>query len=209
MNFLFAIAGIFLSLPSHGLISKEGIEYFTPEQKSYLEEGIAASEWPSYCPMTAELAKNRVKPPKGAIGKAEVLVVDKSRRLLHLLHNEQIIASYRIALGKSPVGDKVREGDNKTPEGRYFIELKNPKSEYHLGLKINYPNKADIEEALRKGIKDPGKDILFHGLPNSWYKRKFINHPEDWTRGCMAVTDAQIEQIYASVEMGSYVEICP
>lgn len=209
MKFLFAIAGTFLSIQAQALISKDGIEYFTPEQKSYLEEGLASSEWPSYCPLIDELAKKRVKPPKGALEKAEVLVVDKSRRLLHLLHNEQVIASYRIALGKSPVGNKVREGDNKTPEGRYFIELKNPKSEYHLGLKINYPNKRDMEEAIRKGIKDPGKDILFHGLPNSWYKRKFIDHPKDWTRGCMAVADTQIEQIYASVDLGSYVEICP
>lgn len=199
----------FSAIQSGAEISPEGIEYLRPDQKAYLEEGIAASEYPSYCPRTKELALKRVTPPTGALTKTEVIVVDKARRLIHLLHNEQIIATYRMALGTSPVGDKQKEGDNKTPEGRYFIELKHPKSEYHLGLRINYPNKLDIEEAFRKGIKDPGKDIMFHGLPNNWFKRKMINHPKDWTRGCIAVTDREIRQIYAAIDLGTYVEICP
>jgi murein L,D-transpeptidase YafK len=197
------------ALPSFADISPEGIEYLRPEQKAYLEEGIAASEWPSYCPKTKELALKRVTPPAGVLTKSEVIVIDKSRRLIHLMHNEQIIATYRMALGTSPVGDKQKEGDNKTPEGRYFVELKNIKSEYHLSLRLNYPNKQDIEEAARAGIKDPGKDIMIHGLPNNWFKRKMINHPQDWTRGCIAVTDKEIEQIYATIDLGTYIEICP
>ncbi|MNL06574.1 L,D-transpeptidase catalytic domain [compost metagenome] len=198
-----------ITLPSFAEISPEGIEYLRPDQKAYLEEGIAASEWPSYCPKTKELALKRVTPPAGKLIKTEVIVVDKARRLIHLMHNDQIIATYRMALGTSPVGDKQKEGDNKTPEGRYFIELKHPKSEYHLGLRLNYPNKLDIEDALRQGIKDPGKDIMIHGLPNNWFKRKMINHPKDWTRGCMAVTDSEIRQIYAAIDLGTYIEICP
>jgi murein L,D-transpeptidase YafK len=199
----------FIALPSFADISPEGIEYLRPDQKAYLEEGIAASEWPSYCPKTKELALKRVTPPTGKLTKTEVIVIDKARRLIHLMHNDQIIATYRMALGTSPVGDKQKEGDNKTPEGRYFIELKHPKSEYHLGLRLNYPNKLDIEEALRKGIKDPGKDIMIHGLPNNWFKRKLIKHPNDWTRGCIAVTDREIEQIYGTIDLGTYIEICP
>ena len=116
-----------MTLPSRAEISPEGIEYLRPDQKAYLEEGIAASEWPSYCPKTKELALKRVTPPTGKLIKTEVIVVDKTRRLIHLMHNEQIIATYRMALGTSPIGDKQKEGDNKTPEGRYFIELKHPR----------------------------------------------------------------------------------
>ena len=197
------------SAPSFAEISAEGVEYLRPDQKAYLEEGIIASEWPSYCPKTKELALKRVTPPAGALIKTEVIVIDKSRRLIHLMHHDQIIATYRMALGTAPIGDKQKEGDNKTPEGRYFIELKNPKSEYHLSLRLNYPNKTDIEEAFRRGIKDPGKDIMIHGLPNNWFKRKMINHPNDWTRGCIAVTDREIRQIYAAIELGTYIELCP
>lgn len=208
-HFLLSICLLTLSsLTAQAEISPDGYEYLLPEEKAYLEEGIAASEYPSYCPRTQELALKRVTPPAGALTKTEVIVVDKARRLIHLIHNEQIIASYTMALGTAPIGDKEREGDNKTPEGRYFIELKHPKSEYHLALRINYPSKIDIEEAKRKGIKDPGSNIMFHGLPNNWFKRKMINHPKDWTRGCMAVTDAEIRQIYAAIDLGTYVEIC-
>ncbi len=93
-----------LSATALAEISVDGVEYLRPDQKAYLEEGIAASEWPSYCPKTRELALKRVTPPAGALIKTEVIVIDKSRRLIHLMHHDQIIATYRMALGTSPVG---------------------------------------------------------------------------------------------------------
>ncbi len=189
--------------------SVDGTEYLTAPQKALLEEGIRTMEWPSYCPNTLDLFKRKVLNPDPLTQSPDNLVVDKSRRLLHLLVRDQVIASYVIALGGAPVGDKEREGDNKTPEGRYFIELKNPKSAFLLSLRINYPNMQDLEEARRKKIKDPGKDIMIHGLPTNWFKRRMIKHPEDWTRGCAAVTDSEITDIYNHVDIGTYIELCP
>src|SRR5690349_6514527 len=96
---------------------------------------------------------------------ADSIVVNKSRRELLLLREGQVIQCYRIALGREPVGPKEREGDGKTPEGTYTISGRNPKSKYHLSLRISYPGPEDSERAQRAGL-DPGGDIMIHGLPN-------------------------------------------
>lgn len=184
-------------------------EALTPQEKEYLEYGIEKSELPSLCPHTKSFATNAIWKTKQPITKVDLVLVDKKRRLLHLLNEGHIQKSYRMALGGNPTGDKAFEGDLRTPEGMYFFELKNKSSDYYLSLKINYPNAQDIRESQKKGIKDPGKDIMLHGLPNSWVKRKFIRHPQDWTKGCIAVTNSEIQEIFSVVQLGTLIEICP
>ena len=131
------------------------------------------------------------------------IVVNKSERKLYLLHGTTILKDYKIGLGANPVGDKKYEGDGRTPEGLYYISGKNPGSTYHLSLKISYPNDQDREEAKTMG-KEPGGDIFIHG-------REGGNRGKgrDWTAGCIAVKDGQIEQIYSMVRPGTPIFIRP
>ena len=138
------------------------------------------------------------------------ILVEKTNRKMHLRHGDEIVKTYKISLGKNPVGAKVKSGDNKTPEGNYSIELHNPKSIFHLSLKISYPNEEQIKTA-KEGGYDPGGDIMIHGYPNKipaflfrfWHKRK------DWTAGCIAVTNDEIEEIYDAVKDGTTITIKP
>jgi murein L,D-transpeptidase YafK len=131
------------------------------------------------------------------------ILVNKSRREMLLLHRESLVRSYRIALGRDPSGHKLREGDGRTPEGRYTIDRRNPKSAYYLSLHISYPNEEDRERARAAGV-DPGGDIMIHGQPNGGMKRE-----GDWTQGCIAVTDAEMDEIWSLVKDGTIIEIGP
>lgn len=122
--------------------------------------------------------------------------VHKEARKLYLLHKGQVLKSYDIALGFAPVGHKQFEGDGKTPEGLYFITHRNPGSAYHRSLGISYPNAKDRAAAAAAG-KEPGGDIFIHGGPTGPIEQR------DWTWGCIAVTDRQIEEIYAMVKPGT------
>lgn len=139
---------------------------------------------------------------KGA--KADRVSVDKSERLMILYNDGKEIARYTdIKLGDAPVGHKQFEGDEKTPEGSYTINGRNPKSSYHLSLRISYPNAADRAYAKAKG-KSPGGDIFIHGQPNiSPIER--LRH--DWTDGCIAVSNAEIAQIWKLVPDGTRISI--
>lgn len=128
--------------------------------------------------------------------------VSKADRKLYLFNNDRVLKSYDIGLGFAPVGAKQFEGDGKTPEGAYFISYKNPDSQYHLSLKISYPNEADIAFAEAQG-KSPGGDIVIHGGPNRPTNKR------DWTWGCIAVTDREIEVIYSMVKEGTPIYILP
>ncbi|MFP5520259.1 MAG: murein L,D-transpeptidase family protein, partial [Bdellovibrionia bacterium] len=139
--------------------------------------------------------------------KANYLLADKKRRQLHLLRDGKVIRTYRMALGDTPQGDKKCQGDGKTPEGIYSIEYKNSASSFHLSLAVSYPNQEDINEARKLGCS-PGGDIMVHGLPNERWKWSFLNHPADWTQGCMAVTNDEIEEMWSLVEAGTTIEIC-
>ena len=129
------------------------------------------------------------------------VVVNKARREMVLLHGESVVRSYRIALGREPVGHKQQEGDGRTPEGRYTIDRRNPKSAYHLSLHISYPSEADRERARAAGV-DPGGDIMIHGMPNSG-----AECTGDWTQGCIAVTDREMEEVWELVADGTAIEI--
>ena len=122
--------------------------------------------------------------------------VFKNARVMQLLHNNQQVAAYRFELGFAPVGHKQVEGDGKTPSGAYLIDRKNPKSRFHLSVGISYPNRDDIARARAMG-KSPGGDIFIHGTPSNFLGQ------DDWTWGCIAVTNEEIEDIYAMVEVGT------
>jgi murein L,D-transpeptidase YafK len=142
------------------------------------------------------------------VARVDRVVVNKSRRELLLVSGENVLRSYRIALGFDPVGHKVKDGDGRTPEGRYAIDRRNPRSAYHLSLGISYPNEIDRLRAGELGV-DPGGDIMIHGLPNGVDPAE-RGHPEqDWTRGCIAVSDAEMEEIWGLVADGTAVEINP
>ncbi len=128
--------------------------------------------------------------------------INKGERRMYLLHNDRVLKKYDIALGFAPVGHKQFEGDGKTPEGRYTISYKKPNSDYHLSLKINYPNDQDRAYASSMG-KPPGGDIYIHGGP----KKKV--YQRDWTAGCVALTDKEIEVVYSMVNPGTPVDILP
>jgi murein L,D-transpeptidase YafK len=128
--------------------------------------------------------------------------IHKAERKMYLLSGAQVLKSYNIKLGGNPIGPKQFEGDRKTPEGAYLITHRNPRSAYHLSLGISYPNDADRAFASANG-KQPGGDIFIHGANNRGSSRG------DWTYGCIAVTDRQIEEIYAMVNPGTPINIFP
>jgi murein L,D-transpeptidase YafK len=136
------------------------------------------------------------------------IFVNKSKRQLLLVREGKVIRQYKIGLGQSPVGHKQRQGDSKTPEGLYTISGRNPTSNYHLALQISYPNDADIERAQRAG-DDPGGDIMIHGLPNGEAESEKHARMTDWTAGCIAVMDEEIEEIWRLVPDGTPIQINP
>ena len=139
---------------------------------------------------------------------ADKVLIEKKERRMTLLSKGEVIKTYKIALGKNPVGPKVRQGDNKTPEGAYIIDSRNGDSDYHLSLHISYPNEKDKLRAKELGVSSGG-NIMIHGIKNglSWVG---ASHAEiDWTNGCIAVTDGEMEEIYKLVPNGTIVEIRP
>jgi murein L,D-transpeptidase YafK len=125
------------------------------------------------------------------------VVVDKGNRDLFLLHHRKVLQRYKVHLGFAPAGHKRIEGDGRTPEGHYLIDRRNPDSAYHLSIGISYPNERDIEHARAMG-QSPGGDIFIHGEPNT-----FAVTRADWTAGCIAVTNREMEDVYAMVRNGT------
>ncbi|WP_026465002.1 L,D-transpeptidase family protein [Adhaeribacter aquaticus] len=136
------------------------------------------------------------------------LVVLKSERKLLVYDNKKLIKTYKVALGRNPIGDKKVEGDKKTPEGIYYINDKNPNSGYHKNLGISYPNADDIAQA-KKLSKSVGGAIKIHGLKNGrGYIGKF-HRWKDWTLGCIALTNSEIDELYGAVRLGTPINIKP
>lgn len=136
----------------------------------------------------------------------DLIVVFKSKRQLQVYSNGQLLKTYKISLGRNPVGDKEFVGDNRTPEGIYFINGKNPHSRYHKNLGISYPNKQDVEHALKLG-KSPGGDIKIHGFRNGYGFVGKFHRWLDWTNGCIALTDKEVDELYDAVKIGTRIEI--
>jgi murein L,D-transpeptidase YafK len=153
---------------------------------------------------------SRMDAPALAPEEAQAALVEifKSARRLELKRGNEVLRSYRVALGFSPQGHKQREGDGRTPEGAYTIDARNARSAFHLSLRVSYPNAADEARAAALGVP-PGGDIYIHGQPNG-LRKWFVGHPtRDWTTGCVAVTDAEIREIWSLVPTGACVMIHP
>ena len=142
---------------------------------------------------------------KGAVDK---IVIGKKQRRLMLMSKGEVLKTYKIALGGNPDGPKERHGDNKTPEGTYSIDSRNTNSLYHLSLHISYPNEKDKRRAKALGVS-PGGDIMIHGIKNGFSWVRDAHTEVDWTKGCIAVTDEEIEEIGKIVPNGTIVEIRP
>jgi murein L,D-transpeptidase YafK len=139
---------------------------------------------------------------------AERIIIEKSRRKLTLVRADHIVRVFDIALGSNPIGPKQRSGDSRTPEGEYVVDFKNLYSNYYLSVRLSYPNAQDIARAHRLGV-DPGGNIMIHGMPNgvAWPYSGYVG--QDWTDGCIAVTNAAMQEIWLAVRENTPVEIRP
>jgi len=140
--------------------------------------------------------------------KADLIVVEKSKRLLTVYSSGTVLRTFKIALGHSPTGAKEREGDNRTPEGDYVIDSRLQQSGYHRALHISYPNASDIARAKAGGYQ-PGGAIMIHGIKNGLGWIGGLHTTTDWTRGCIAVTNAEIEELWRIVPNGTLIRIRP
>jgi murein L,D-transpeptidase YafK len=160
--------------------------------------------------IVAAIRRRRRQPPLPAPAEAQADLVEvfKGERRMELKRAGQTIRRYRVALGFAPERHKERQGDGRTPEGSYTVDARNPQSAFHLSLRVSYPDEADKARAASLSLS-PGGDIYIHGQPNGW--RKFlVGHPaKDWTTGCVAVTDAEIREVWSLVPTGARVVIHP
>ncbi len=136
------------------------------------------------------------------------LIVYKHERKLVLLSEGKELKSYRVALGGQPVGPKQRQGDHRTPEGLYILDSRNPKSQFYKAFHISYPSAKDIAAARKQGVS-PGGNIMLHGLPKeyAWVGKAQSLH--DWTDGCIAVTDEEMDELWKLVRVGTPIDIKP
>ncbi|MCI0469743.1 MAG: L,D-transpeptidase family protein [Nitrospirae bacterium] len=139
---------------------------------------------------------------------ADKVLVIKSKRIMMLLKDGDIIKTYKVALGKNPVGKKIYQGDKKTPEGTYILDYKNPESSYHLSIHISYPNELDAINAKKNGLR-PGGDVAIHGLSKDRADFDKLHNLVDWTDGCIAVTNKEMEEIWQLVSVGTPIVIKP
>lgn len=140
--------------------------------------------------------------------RADRILIHKQARTMELMQSGHVLKTYKLALGGEPVGPKMRQGDHRTPEGIYVIDRRNANSQFHRSLHISYPNAADRERARQLRVA-PGGDIFIHGLPNGYGFIGAAHRAHNWTDGCIAVTDQEIEEIWKLVANGTQVEIQP
>ena len=139
---------------------------------------------------------------------ADKVIVRKSTRKLYLLKKGRIINSYDIRLGLNPDGDKVQEGDFRTPEGLYLLDQKITDSEFFMAIHISYPDTGDIRDASELGV-DPGGNIMIHGLPNELKQPMHYYRDRDWTNGCIAVSNSALVEIWLQTRINTPIEIYP
>jgi murein L,D-transpeptidase YafK len=139
---------------------------------------------------------------------ADRVVVLKSERTLQLVNHGRVIKTYKVALGGDPIGRKTRQGDHKTPEGSYVLDFRNAHSKFYKAIHISYPSARDRAAARERGVL-PGGDVFVHGLPNGFGYLGAAHRLKDWTDGCIAVTDAEIDEIWRAVKGGTPIEIRP
>lgn len=162
--------------------------------------GVAWMAWQAFAPRPAP------PPQSAAVDRIDRILIEKSARRLTASRDGETVLEFPIALGFAPAGDKEQEGDGKTPEGIFRIDRRNPNSAYHLSLGINYPQPDDRARAQAAGVS-PGGDIFIHGQPNA--VGNLVTLPGDWTAGCIAVSNEQMETLWRLAEIGTEVEIRP
>ena len=145
-------------------------------------------------------------PPPPMTGQIDRIIIEKSARRMQLMQDGKAVRTYRIALGFTPDGDKLRQGDGKTPEGEFTIDRRNEDSAFHLSLGLDYPQSDDLKRASTGGYS-PGGDIFIHGQPNALPEGFKLRG--DWTAGCIAVTNTEIREIWAVTPVGTKVEVRP
>jgi len=136
------------------------------------------------------------------------IVIEKSKRTMTLLKQDREVRTYKIALGRNPIGPKIQKGDQKTPEGLYYVDYKLHNSVYHRALHLNYPNQDDIERARSLGVT-PGNSIMIHGMKEDKLWMGDVQYLFDWTNGCIALTNREIEEVWVLVPVWTPVEIKP
>jgi len=167
---------------------------------------LASSAFAFALALTGASPAPSVNPGPGPVSIADSIVIEKKAHRLTLYHMGRALRSYRVALGANPGLDKVMRGDRRTPEGLFSIEARNPNSQFHLSLRISYPSARHRDVAAKLGV-DPGGDIMIHGLPNGRRKVGKFHLTKDWTNGCVALTDEEMEEIWSAVPVGTPVEI--
>lgn len=145
-------------------------------------------------------------PPPSLTGAVDRIVIEKSARRMQLIQDGKPVRSYQIALGFAPDGDKLRQGDGKTPEGAFTIDRRNDESAFHLSVGLDYPRPEDVQQAAAGGYS-PGGDIFIHGQPNALSEG--LKLKGDWTAGCIALTNAEMREVWAVTPIGTVVEIRP
>lgn len=138
--------------------------------------------------------------------KADLVQVDKSKRRMYLLEQGRVIREFRIALGKSPKGHKVQEGDQRTPEGRYYLDYVSEQSGFYRSMNISYPNQQDLRRAESMGV-NPGGAIKIHGLKQGFDGRPEYIQSFDWTNGCIALTNREMDEFLSLVDSGTPIDI--
>jgi len=156
------------------------------------------------CALLAQTVGTAATPPP----QADRIIVHKKDRTLQLLRGDIVLRAYKIALGGEPVGPKTCQGDHRTPEGTYAIDSRNAGSKFHRALHVSYPNADDRKRAAAANCS-AGGDIMIHGLPNGYGFVGSSHRLKDWTDGCIAVTDEEIEEIWRLVPNGTPIEIRP
>lgn len=160
--------------------------------------------WAAFLLCGLGFAQNPAKPTRHA----DRVLVLKKEHTLQLLSRGKVIKTYKVALGGDPVGPKARQGDHKTPEGVYVLDRRNAHSQFYKSIHISYPNERDRAAARRKGVS-AGGDVFVHGLPNGYGSIGAAHRLKDWTDGCVAVTDEEIDEIWVAVADGTPIEIRP
>jgi murein L,D-transpeptidase YafK len=147
-------------------------------------------------------------PALHAAGKADMVRVVKSEKRLYLLKENDVFASYPVKFGANPEGHKQQQGDERTPEGLYFLTYKNSNSAFYRSIHISYPNAEDQENARSLGV-DPGGDIMIHGQANGWEWAGFLTQLVNWTDGCVALSNGNMDLVWNAIEPGTPIEILP
>ncbi|MCF6236989.1 MAG: L,D-transpeptidase family protein [Gammaproteobacteria bacterium] len=143
-----------------------------------------------------------------ASSKVDYVLVNKSEKKMYLLYEGEQVKKYNVVFGGNPIGHKQQEGDQRTPEGKYILDYKKSDSAFYKSIHISYPNEDDKKRAQAKGV-DPGNLIMIHGQKNGQGSLSWLAQQFNWTDGCIAVTDAEMDEIWELVQAGTPIEILP